>query len=126
MGAEICLSNKIRLIGSFSTDFNAHASSLSILDQFSVEDKNVNVFGDFWHFGLGVELSTKWGEFIVGTNYSRSSIEQNTRNNDTSSSFDNNFDGVLSKITYQRYRIIIGIEIPFFREKINNLKGVIN
>ncbi|NRA94139.1 MAG: hypothetical protein HRU26_15925 [Psychroserpens sp.] len=126
IGTEIYLSERIRMIGSMSSDFNAHNSSVSILDQFSTDEKNVNVFGDFWHFGFGTEISTNWGEIVLGATYSRTSVDFNDEDTPISIGQDNNLDNVLNRLSYQRYRIIFGIEIPFLKEKIKNLKGIVN
>ena len=118
-GADIYISPSLRVLLSFSSDYSATISSPSLFDYVNQSGEDVNFFGDFWHFGLGPDLKFKWGNITLGTTYSRSS-------NNVSGSPD--FPGddvggrsVTTAIGFERWRFIIGLEIPLITSKVKGL-----
>jgi len=119
-GAELYLNEKFTTIVGLSTDFSAFGSNANIFDLSSRDPKDVNVGEDFFHWSIGVDWNLKWASFVLGTTYtSGSSTFQNPLN--ISKSGINFNDTATSKIDYNRWQFVIGIEIPLldsFSEKI--------
>ena len=46
-----------------------------MLDELNQNESNVNVLGDFWHFGVGTDLSVKWGNLYTGFVCSQTSTD---------------------------------------------------
>ena len=117
-GADIYISSSIKLIMSFSSDFSATVSSINLFDVVNPSEGKVNLLNDFWHYGLGTDLSLKWGQIVLGATYSRtrSPFEEGVQIPD-----DIIDDGALdfvTGITFERWRFIVGLEIPLLQNKL--------
>jgi len=117
IGANIFFSPKVTLILSGSSDFNAHVSSVNILDELNRNEENVNLFGDFWHIGLGTDLSIAWGNIYTGITYSQTSTNVNRSDDFIPEDIDQSAEGALGGVEYQRFRVIIGVDLPSFKKK---------
>jgi hypothetical protein len=121
-GMNLFLTSNATLFLSVSSDFNAFISSVSILDELFNSEKNVNVFNDFWHFGLGTDLKTRWGDLYTGFIYSYTSTNVKEPPPVISQNIYQFAEGALGGVKYQRLRVVIGFEIPIFI-KLNKLKN---
>ncbi len=117
-GADIFISPSLRLIASFSSDFSATIASPNLFDVVNQSEEQINLFGDFWHFGLGPDLKFKWGTITMGATYSRSSV----RVDDAPDIPDDQLTprSVTSAIGFERWRFIFGFEIPLISDKLKN------
>lgn len=129
VGTDLYLSPSVSLILSASSDFSAHVSSLNLLDELNEDEANINVLGDFWHLGIGTDLSIKWGNIYTGIVYSATSSNINTNPDFVPDDIEDTIEGALGGIDYQRIRVIIGIDLPLIKkelekklEKIQNSK----
>lgn len=120
-GAEVFLSPSITLILSVSSDYNAHVSSLNLLDELNQNESNVNVLGDFWHFGVGTDLSVKWGNLYTGFVYSQTSTDIEKSPDFLPEDIGETVKGGLGSIEFERMRFIIGIDLPLFNKKMEKL-----
>lgn len=119
-GAEIYFSDSIRLIASFSSDYSATILSPNLFDVVNQSDEDINLFGDFWHFGLGPDLKFKWGSITLGTTYSSSSVNIDNAPGIPDTSNETPLS-VTSAIGFKRWRFIVGLEIPLISEKMRGL-----
>ncbi len=120
-GADIYLSPSVRFLISFSTDYSATLASPNLFDVVNRAGQEVTLFGDFWHVGLGPDLSFKWGKITLGATYSRSS---NNIPTDTDIPGFEDQDGpaaITSKIGVDRWRFIVGLEIPLVSQTVKGL-----
>lgn len=115
IGTDLFVSDKVKLILSFSSDYNSYISSINILEQINNERGNSNLFGDFWHYGIGTDFKNKWGNLYTGLVYSVSSGEI--------SSTENNSEEILGNSKYERMRIIIGVDIPLVKKKLDKVNS---
>jgi len=112
LGAEFYLSEKFNIYGSFSTDFSPIRSSANIFDLITDEERDANFDADYLHYGLGIDIKLKKLKLVVGTTYT-------TASGDFSDPIDFPIGDVPineepSKIVVNRWRFIIGLEIPLF------------
>ena len=117
------LNQKSRLLLSFSSDFNAHEQSLSIVNEFILNEDNINIFNDFWHFGAGTELTINWGNIVFGATYASSRVDIPQDNTEDIGVLGTEIEGILSEIKYQRLRFVVGVELPLFTKTIKELKS---
>ncbi|WP_299110803.1 hypothetical protein [uncultured Winogradskyella sp.] len=122
VGAEIHINERLRLLLSFSSDFNAHEKSVSIINEFVSDQANINIFNDFWHFGIGTDFNISWGSIVLGGTYASSRVNIPQDDSQNISVLNPDIEGVLSEIRYQRLRFIVGIELPIFEKTIKQLK----
>lgn len=115
-GADIYMSPTVRLFLGFSTDYSATLDSPNLFDVINQSEENINLFGDFWHFSLGPDFSFKWGKITLGATYSRSSNKIPT-DTDIPDEEDDPLSFTTS-IGYERWRFLIGLEIPLLSEKV--------
>lgn len=119
-GADIFISSSVRLLVSFSSDYAATLDSPNLFDVLNQSEENINVFGDFWHYALGPDFTFKWGKVTLGATYSRTSNKL-----DTAPDLPDEDEDPLSLTTaigFERWRFIIGLEIPLISEKVKGLK----
>ena len=110
VGANIFVSEKFGLYTSFSTDFSPVVSNANLADLMDRTGKDINVKTDYYHFGLGFDVETKWVNFLLGGVYSRARgrfpnpIDLPLENLDFAPS---------SELKIDRLRIVLGFEIQF-------------
>ncbi len=125
MGSEIYVSPSVKGFLSFSSDFSSYVENTNLFDVINQNEGEINYESDYWHFAAGVDLKLKWGKFLLGTNYSRTTstfvqpINFPTQdiNTQTPSS---------SELDISSWRVIVGVEISFIKEKLNKLKEKLN
>ena len=119
-GAEIYVSPSLQLLISFSSDYSATERSPNLFDVVNQTDENINLFGDFWHFGLGPDLTFKWGKITLGATYSRSSVKVDEAP-DIPDIEDPGPVSITSAVGFERWRFVLGFEIPLISEKVKGL-----
>ena len=122
MGANIYISESVKFIGSFSSDYGATVSSVNLFDVVNDGEEQVNVFDDFWHYGFGTDISVKWGDIVVGATYSRTTgqIEEQTDIPDDMP--EDETSDIFTDIKFERWRFIVGLEIPLLQGKLKRLE----
>ncbi|MFZ9004462.1 MAG: hypothetical protein ACO20F_10260 [Robiginitalea sp.] len=121
VGGEFYVSPSLNIIGSFSTDFSASQASINLFDFINKSPQEINLLNDIWHIALGIDLHRDWGSIIVGTSYARSG-----RNIGQAEVIPENEDvfpprNISTQINYERWRFIVGLEIPLLLEKVKDL-----
>ena len=119
-GADLYISPSVRILVSFSSDYSATLKSPNLFNVVNQGDENINFFGDFWHFGLGPDLNFKWGKITLGATYSRSSVDVDA-SPDIPDVGDQSPPSITSAIGYERWRFIIGLEIPLISKTVKGL-----
>lgn len=120
VGAELELYKNLKAYGGFSTDFNAIKNNANIFDISSEENKKINIGEDFYHLSAGVDWKLTWISIISGITYTKgsSSFVSPYQIDFGNSIIENNLN---SKITYNRWQFVIGIDIPVLNKKIENI-----
>lgn len=109
MGTEFFLSKTLNIYGSISSDFSPYT-----ITAVNNSTKNQKVTSDYFHYGLGVNVSHKWANFIIGTIYSNGTVSTIGSSSPPISPIAPS-DAIL-KIKSNRWRFIIGIEVLFIDE----------
>ena len=124
IGSEIYISPLVKGYVSFSSDFSAYIESANLFDVINQNNDEINYESDYWHFSIGVNSKLKWGDFLIGTSYSKTSSSfvqpvnfpiQNTNNQIASD----------SRLDISTWRFVVGLEIPFLKEKMSKIKDLI-
>ena len=96
----------------FSTDFSPVESAANLFDLIEKEEGDANFDADYMHYGLGLDIKLKKLKLVVGTTYSTASGEFSDPIDFPLGEVPINDDP--SRITQNRWRIIVGLEIPLF------------
>lgn len=121
VGGEFYVSPSLNIIGSFSSDFSALQESINLFDIINQSPDDINLLGDLWHFAIGADLHRPWGTIILGTSYARTGTKIGTAPeipDDGQQVLDRN---ITTQINYERWRFIVGLEIPLLLEKVKDL-----
>ncbi|UCD62009.1 MAG: hypothetical protein JSV59_05445 [Flavobacteriaceae bacterium] len=118
-GADIYISPSVKFIMSFSSDFSATVSSINLFDVVNQSQGKVNLLNDFWHYGFGTDLSLKWGQIVLGATYSRTKSPFEEDIDIPDDILDDGALDFVNYITFERWRFIIGLEIPILQGKLN-------
>lgn len=118
-GADIYISPSVKFIMSFSSDFSATVSSVNLFDIINQSQGKVNLLNNFWHYGLGTDLSLKWGQIVLGATYSRTVSPFKEGVDIPDIILDDGALDFVTNITFERWRFIVGLEIPLFQGKLN-------
>jgi len=118
LGAEFYIGEKVSIYASGATDFSPVVSNANIFDLIAQESKDTNFDTNFYHFGLGVQLKTSWAQIVIGSTYSTASVEFDRPVDfpDPEIELPNNDNN--AKVTEERWRFIVGLEIPIFGKKV--------
>ena len=119
-GADLYISPSVRVLISFSSDYNATLNSPNLFNVVTQSEDSVNLFGDFWHFGLGPDLNFKWGKITLGATYSRSSVDVDATTS-LPSIGDEAPPSITSAVGFERWRFVIGLEIPLISKTVKGL-----
>lgn len=114
IGGEIYLNEKFNLYGSFSTDFSALKSSANIFDLIDSEDRDATFDEDFFHYGFGLDIKLKKLKIVLGSTYSTATGDFSDPIDLPTDEIQDAVNGDSSRITYSRWRFIVGLEIPIF------------
>jgi hypothetical protein len=121
VGGEFYISPSLNVIGSLSTDFSATEASINLFDYINMSSDEINVFNDIWHVSTGVDLHRAWGSIVLGVSYARSG--RNIGEAEQLPPDDELFPprNISTQINYERWRFIVGVEIPLLLEKVKDL-----
>ncbi len=125
-GAEIYLSQTVNLLGSVSTDFSAMEAGINLFDSFNRGESELNLLNDIWHAALGVNLKFNWGHIFLGSSYARTSGSFGNEPESPGEGAGGSPANLTSKIGFERWRFITGLEIPLLRDKLKNLPIPVN
>ncbi len=114
IGGEYYIDEKWSLYGSASTDFSPLRSNANIFDLVDDEDNNVDFESNFYHFGLGVNLSMKRVKLIMGSTFATGTDRFDQPIEFPDSNFEIPLNEDPSKITVTRWQFVVGLEIPLF------------
>lgn len=126
VGAEIYLNPKLDFYASFSSDFSAYRENANLFDVINESEQEIDYDLDFWHLGLGINADIKWAQFILGATYSRAStqfVQPLVIPSQSTLGIENTND--ITSLQIERWRFIIGLEIPFLERKVYELKDKI-
>lgn len=115
-GIEMYINNKFSSFVSFSTDFNSIENSGVFFDLSDSGEVNNDFNENFTHLGGGVDWTLKWGSVSFGATYTTGSSKLDKSLNLNSETSNN-----LANVKYNRWQFIVGIEIPFLNDKINDV-----
>lgn len=124
-GGEFNVSPSLNIIGSFSTDFSAIKESINLFDYVNQSQEEINVLDDVWHLATGMDLHRPWGNITAGFSYARSQNKIDS-SSQSPSDFPLKPNSVTSRVNYQRWRFIVGLEIPLIMDKLKGLPIPIN
>jgi hypothetical protein len=118
-GADIYISPSVKFIMSFSSDFSATVSSVNLFDVINQNQGKVNLLNNFWHYGFGTDLSLKWWKIVLGATYSRTKSPFEEGVDIPDDILDDGTLDFVTNITFERWRFIVGLEIPLLKGKLN-------
>ena len=118
VGVEIYASEKVSFYASAGTDFSPMVSNANIFDLIAKKSKDTNFDADYYHYGFGIQLKMSWAELVLGSTYSTASTDFDRPVDfpDPEIEIPNNDDP--ASITANRWRFIVGLEIPIFGHKV--------
>ena len=120
IGLEIFITEQFMAYGGFSTDFNSIESGSNIFDLSSENSKDINIGEDFFHTSFGVDWKLKWANIITGITYTSASSKFVSPYSLSIPGFEID-NGVDANLKYSRWQFVIGIEVPIFDKKVNNI-----
>ena len=121
-GGEFYVSPSLNIIGSFSSDFSAYQQSINLFDVINQSfEEDINLLNDLWHIALGVDLNRPWGNIVVGASYANTGTNIGTAPEIPDDDVSTQARNVTTSISYERWRFIIGLEIPLILEKLKKM-----
>lgn len=122
VGGEIYISEKFMAYFGFSTDFNSYNSNSNIFDLSTNDAEDAVIAADYYHLSGGIDWKLTWAKLILGITYARGAVDFSNPFNINSSGLD--FGSTQnSRLANVRYQAVVGLEIPFIKQKSNNLKS---
>jgi len=121
IGGEFYISPSLNIIASFSSDFSASQESINLFDIINQSPEDINLLGDLWHYALGVDLTRPWGNVVIGASYASSGSNIGTAPEVPVEGNEAGLGNVTTGIKYERWRFILGLEIPLLLEKVKNI-----
>ena len=116
------MSPSLNIIGSFSSDFSAYQQSINLFDVINQSfEEDINLLNDLWHIALGVDLNRPWGNIVVGASYANTGTNIGTAPEIPDDDVSTQARNVTTSISYERWRFIIGLEIPLILEKLKKM-----
>lgn len=119
-GAEIYFSPKFLGYLSFSSDYSAFNKNANIFDLINEQRNDVNTASNYYHYGAGVDIKMKWASLILGVIYSRGKSKFERSLNFPNEDINDNQRNI-SRLQVERFRVIIGIDIPFVKKELEKL-----
>jgi hypothetical protein len=109
-GFELYIHEKFKSYIGFSSDFNGFIKNANIFDLSSDANRDVSIGENFIHYSVGVDFKLPWASIILGTTYTSSSTQFVSPSNISKSGLSYDYD--TTKINYNRWQFVVGIEIP--------------
>lgn len=116
IGFELYINDKMDVFASFATDFSPLVTDANIFDFVGDPETDINISGDFMHYGLGMDFKLNRANITIGatcstaTDYFEKPID-----------FPDPEEGPIipgnedpSEISLTRWKFIIGLEFPIF------------
>ncbi|MDX1331657.1 MAG: hypothetical protein R3252_01405 [Robiginitalea sp.] len=126
VGGNFSVSPSLNIIGSFSSDFSASVESINLFDVINQSDEDINLLNNLWHFAVGVDFSRPWGNITLGTSYARTGSNIGSAPIIPEDGNQAQPRSIATQINYERWRFIVGLEIPLIMEKLKDLPIPIN
>ena len=120
-GGTFYVSPSLNIIGSFSSDFSATEESVNLFDLINQSDEDINLLNDLWHFALGVDFNRPWGNIVLGTSYASTGSNIGTAPVIPGDGDQAQPRNITTQVKYERWRFIVGVEIPLIMEKLKKL-----
>lgn len=114
LGGELYINDNLNVYGSISTDFSPVTSNANIFDLIGDREREANFEADYMHYGLGLDFKLKKVKLVVGTTYSTASGDFSDPIKFPNPDVEIPVNEDPSRITSNRWRIILGLEIPIF------------
>ncbi len=118
LGGEIYLGEKISFYLSAATDFSPRVSNANIFDLVSKRSTDTNFDADYFHYAFGIQLNLSWAELVLGSTYSTASTEFESPVDFPDQGLEIPHNDAPATIIHNRWRFIIGLEIPIFGHKV--------
>ncbi|MDT0539916.1 hypothetical protein [Croceitalea sp. P059] len=122
VGAEIYLNDIWKAYSSFSTDYSAYKNQTTVFNLISSINEEADTRTNYWHYGLGLSANLSWASFVSGAILSTTSAEFANPIDFPSGELEA-VENEISKLSLNRWRFIVGVEIPLFVEKIEKTLG---
>ncbi|MGI9546555.1 MAG: hypothetical protein ACR2MM_04935, partial [Flavobacteriaceae bacterium] len=122
-GANIYISESVKFITSFTSDYRATVASVNLFDVVNEGEDEVNIFNNFWHYGFGTDLTLKWGHIVLGATYSTTTSRIREETDIPDDIPEDEVSDVFTDIKYERWRFVLGLEIPLLQGKLKSLEN---
>ncbi len=122
-GANIYISESVKFITSFTSDYGATVASVNLFDVVNEGEDEVNIFNNFWHYGFGTDLTLKWGHIVLGATYSTTTSRIREETDIPDDIPEDEVSDVFTDIKYERWRFVLGLEIPLLQGKLKSLEN---
>ncbi len=122
IGAEIYISPTLNTYLSFSSDFSAFKTNANLFDLINDSGRDINFSTDYYHFGLGVDLKLKWADFVLGGTFTTGNSTFARSINFPGEPVDDDPATGNSRLNIERWRFIVGIDIPFVTKELEKFK----
>ncbi len=123
VGANIYISDAVKFITSFTSDYGATVSSVNLFDVVNEGEDEVNIFNDFWHYGFGTDITLKWGHIVLGATYSRTTSQIREETDIPDDIPEDEVSDVFTDIKFERWRFVLGLEIPLLQGKLKSFEN---
>ncbi|MEJ2163133.1 MAG: hypothetical protein P8X60_07435 [Robiginitalea sp.] len=121
VGGEFYVSPSLNIISSFSSDFSASEESINLFDIINQSEEDINLLNDLWHFALGVDYNRPWGKITLGASYANTRSNIGTAPEIPADGSPNQTRNIATGINYERWRFIVGLEVPLLLDKVKNI-----
>lgn len=124
LGLELHLNEKTSFYTSFATNYSAVTSNVVRFAENEEEANNSTFRADFYKFGAGFVINTRWAELTLGSTYTGASQEFDRPINFPDEGDDPIFDSnTKSILKFTQWRLILGFSFPFADKMKKKLEG---
>ena len=121
-GLEVFVYENFNVYGSFTTDYNSFIKNANIFDLSSDGNRDVSIGEDFIQYSVGIDLKLRWASIIIGTNYiNGSNVFTSPLSIVKSGIVNDNYAN--TKLEYNRWQFVVGIEIPLLENTHYNMNN---
>ncbi|AJW62982.1 hypothetical protein VO54_01505 [Elizabethkingia miricola] len=117
VGAELYINKSLFGYISFTTDYSPVNGDSDNKEVFNFNSDDLNLKGDFYHYAAGINLKNSWSNITLGATYSHS-LSYFDSPSSTSIIMDHKAP---TKYKYALFRILVGIEVPLYRQKLKKV-----
>jgi len=120
LGLELNLNERTSFYTSFATNYSGVTSNIIRFAENEEEANNSTFRADFFKFGAGFVLNTRWADITLGSTYTGASQQFDRPINFPDEGDDPIFDSnAQSTLKFRQWRLILGFSLPF-AEKIKD------